>query len=298
MKIAYYSDLHIDMAGKSKIALPYDKLIADNVDVIVLAGDLSNRAYETAKFIEETLEGLKAAAHGYPTDVIFVPGNHEFYKTPIELSDEIFMEISRRYTNFHYLTSDKSPVYINDDARGHVAFIGDTLWTDFRLYGTQTASMDRAQYGMSDYSCIWADFYGGDKWTARHSRDHHCVAMMNIVDSVKEIRRISSTTRIVAVSHHAPTYKSIHDEYKKSGWMDLNPAYASSILDADGDSFNPLLANEITAWIHGHVHNTVDVMAESVRVVSNPRGYTLSSYERYTEQNENSEFVWDKYLII
>lgn len=300
MKIAYYSDLHIDMAGTTKITLPVKQLVADDVDVIVLAGDLSNRAYDTANFIEDTLIQLKAeGVAGVTMPVIFVPGNHEFYKTPIDLSEEIFLDLSRKYANFHFLSSDKSPVMISDGDNPPVAFIGDILWTDFLLNRTQRSSMERAQYGMSDYSAIYVDFYGGDKWTPYHSRDHHRDAMMNLQDSISKIRDKSSITRIVVVSHHAPTEQSIHEQYKQSAWSDLNPAYASGILDEDSISYSKQFGSEVIAWIHGHVHNSVDVVADGVRVVSNPRGYTIShSYDRYSVEDENSEFSWNKYLII
>lgn len=297
MKIAYYSDLHIDNAGMKDISIPYDKLVEDDVDVIVLAGDISNRAYDTAAFIERTLDGIKATQHGFTLPVVFVPGNHEFYKTPVELSESVFMDIANRYANFHFLTSDKSHVMISDGANGSVAFIGDILWTDFMLSDSPYISMERAGQRMNDYRVIYGDFYGGDKYTPFHTRDHHRNAVMNIVDEVNKIREMSVTTRIVMVTHHAPTYESIHETYKNSQWSDLNPAYASGILDPDSKSYNKLLAEEVCLWIHGHVHNEVNVNV-GPQVVANPRGYTISSYDRYSEQNENPDFSWNKYVII
>jgi calcineurin-like phosphoesterase family protein len=69
--------------------------------------------------------------------------------------------------------------------------------------------------------------------------------------------------KVVAVSHHLPSYQSIH-----RGWSgsNLNGAYASELFEYIADSKPDL-------WIHGHTHDSCDYMIEDTRVICNPRGY-------------------------
>jgi len=68
---------------------------------------------------------------------------------------------------------------------------------------------------------------------------------------------------VFVISHHAPSYQSIPQEYKKNA----NGAYCSNL--------DTLILNhpQIKYWVHGHTHNAFDYMIEGCRVVCNPGGY-------------------------
>lgn len=138
---------------------------------------------------------------------------------------------------------------------------------------------------MSDFRCIWVDFYGGTRWTPRLAIKAHREALAAIVDEVCEVRKQSVTRKIVLVSHMAPSWQSVHEEYRTGVYSSLNGAYTSPILDEGSVSYQPFLAENISFWIHGHMHNSMDYEVSGVRVLCNPRGYSLQ-----TGENENEGF--------
>lgn len=70
--------------------------------------------------------------------------------------------------------------------------------------------------------------------------------------------------KIVIVTHHAPSLKSISEEYKN----DLLSAAFASNLEYLFERYP-----NIKLWCHGHVHNSVDYKLGNARVIANPLGY-------------------------
>ena len=70
--------------------------------------------------------------------------------------------------------------------------------------------------------------------------------------------------KIVIVTHHAPSLKSISEEYKN----DLLSAAFASNLEYLFERYP-----NIKLWCHGHVHNSVDYTLGNARVIANPLGY-------------------------
>ena len=68
---------------------------------------------------------------------------------------------------------------------------------------------------------------------------------------------------VFVISHHAPSYQSIPQEYKKNA----NGAYCSNLDD--------IIINhpQIKYWVHGHTHTAFNYMIEGCRVICNPGGY-------------------------
>ena len=87
--------------------------------------------------------------------------------------------------------------------------------------------------------------------------------------------------KLIVMTHHAPTFKSIHPKYIND--RQLNGAYASDLSDFILD--RPL----IKYWLHGHIHATNDYMVGDCRVISNPRGYVMESKYDYGERNVDFE---------
>lgn len=69
--------------------------------------------------------------------------------------------------------------------------------------------------------------------------------------------------RNVVVTHHAPSEKSVPNEY--IGRIESS-AYASN-LESIIREYTPSL------WLHGHMHNSSSYNIEGCRVICNPRGY-------------------------
>jgi hypothetical protein len=71
--------------------------------------------------------------------------------------------------------------------------------------------------------------------------------------------------KVWVLTHHAPSYQSVHPKYRTAGIA--NGAYASDLDDLILD--NP----QIKCWSHGHTHESMDYMIGGCRVICNPRGY-------------------------
>ena len=75
----------------------------------------------------------------------------------------------------------------------------------------------------------------------------------------------------MVITHHSPTPRSIAPRFRGSV---LNPAFASDL--------EPLITRYQPAlWIHGHMHNSVDVALGATRVLANPGGYDAAENPRY-----------------
>lgn len=69
----------------------------------------------------------------------------------------------------------------------------------------------------------------------------------------------------VVVTHHAPSFKCLEPRYQAMQGNHVNAAFASSL--------EHLMGPGVPLWIHGHVHNSVDMDIKGTRILCNPRGY-------------------------
>lgn len=230
MKIHVLSDLHLE--GRDFIPPHTD------ADVVVLAGD-----------IDVGVGAIRWAQMVFNTPVIYVLGNHEYYRSDLSLIHRM-RELSEG-TNVHVLERDS--VVIDG-----VKFLGTTLWTDFLLYGRdyRPDAMSDVERGLADFRLI-SD--GGLPFTAARSLSLH-EQSREWLDA--ELSSALENKRVV-VTHHAPSLRSESDAYRGGR---MSPGFISDLDDI-------LAAHDINLWVHGHTHYSVDYVLNDVRVVSNQRGY-------------------------
>jgi Icc-related predicted phosphoesterase len=231
MKIRILSDLHLEFQDFKPPEVPSD--------VVVLAGDIDIKS-----------RGIAWAKKHFKQPVIYVPGNHEYYKGSLDRTLQKMYELSAS-SNVHVL---------NDDILifGGVRFLGATLWTDYRLTGNQPLAEWDAQQRMSDFKEIRTEMYRKVRpkdLLEKHSRSRSFLT--NELDA-------SFDGPTVVISHHAPCEKSIHERYKTQSGH-LGAAYASRL--------EHLMGPAVPLWIHGHTHSSIDYNMYGTRVVCNPRGY-------------------------
>ena len=238
MKIQILNDLHIEFGD---FHVP-----ETNADVVVFAGDIGV-GIDGLNWIE-SLEINKP--------VIYVLGNHEYYNHDISLIDEIKANAA---DNIHVLDTDAVEI---DGTR----FLGCTLWTDFLLFGEAEKyfAIQHAKKGMADFEVINID---GKRFCPEDSIRLH----EQNRDWLKCVLSIPFKGKTVVVTHHLPSFKSVHQRFAKDL---LSPAFASH-LDELMD------VEHIALWIHGHTHDAYDYKLNGTRVVCNPRGYF--GYERTDE---------------
>lgn len=242
MKLQVYGDIHTEFE-------PFDAPRTE-ADVIVLAGDIGvDRG------------GLDFAADlAARCPVIYVAGNHEFYRSALpELSDQLRAEAHSR--GVHFLENE---AVVIDGVR----FLGCTLWSDFALFGEEhrIEAMAFAQIGMTDYRVIRKS----PAMTRLAPRDTIAVCRRSVDWLRRELAGDAPPT--VVVTHHAPSIRSIPERF-----MDdlLSAAFASG--------FDELVESSGAAlWIHGHTHHCVDYRIGNTRVVSNQRGYPEEPVDEFS----------------
>jgi len=253
IKIQYVSDLHLEGA---KIELQNK----NNSDLLVLAGDITTcKSYKSQEdFFKNCSENWK--------NVVYVAGNHEFYRGDIQESrDELFEFLYRNFKNIHFLEDESLNL-------GDYKVYGSTLWTDCN--DNDDLTKRTLQDGMNDYRLI--QWKAREHWKLRpdDTREIHLQSMTRMKDYLEENRDIPT----IMVTHHGPSKRSVHPGFAQEYYM--NGGYVSSLEDQIlGNGYN------IPLWFHGHVHNTVDYMMGPTRVLTNPRGYMILGRDgkRYTE---------------
>ena len=240
MKLHIMSDLHLEF---STFEPP-----ETDADVIILAGDIAKVA-----------DGIHWARRTFPhKQIIYVPGNHEFYRT--QRTETLSMMKSAAQTcGVHLLDDDE---IIMDGVR----FLGATLWTDFCLFGAemQQTAMAYGQRGLNDFRMIQEGRLG--HLTPAHSVALHKQSLAWL--QAKLAQPFDGQT--VVVTHHLPSKLSVVDRFKDDL---LSACFASELDDLFGKA---------ALWIHGHTHDNLDYEVNGTRVICNPRGYvTYSGTENY-----------------
>jgi Icc-related predicted phosphoesterase len=261
MKVKVVSDLHLECCE-------YGHGVPDlgEGEVLILGGDiLCARHFKKNGSLKEVYTNfLKKCADNFE-NVLYIAGNHEAYGYNYEGTWDVLKE--QMPVGVHLM--EDSVVKISD-----WVFIGSTLWTDFRN-GNALEMMEAAQC-MNDYKTIRIT----PKYRKMNPDDtygFHRKSKKFLLDKLEEFKN----QKIWVLTHHAPSYQSVHEKYRKSGIA--NGAYVS---DLDG-----LILDhpEIRYWHHGHTHESFDYMIGGCRVICNPRGY----YPSDVNPNFNPNFEID-----
>ncbi|MBV1777358.1 metallophosphoesterase [Burkholderiaceae bacterium DAT-1] len=237
MKLAIYSDLHIEFA-----AFQPPKTDAD---VAILAGDIATG-----------VNGLKWIKRNLPNiPVVYVVGNHEFYGSSLESTWQDLRRLCP--ANVHLLENES---VIIDGVR----FLGCTLWTDYAFFGADKVqeAMELCAQSISDHFQISTRRdIKKRKFSPEDALNLHITSRQWLKDSLSD----GSTGRTVVVTHHAPSSGSVSDRFSADM---LTSGYASDLSDLMGV---PQL------WIHGHMHESFDYSMNGTRIICNPRGYRLNT---------------------
>ena len=232
MRLRIFSDIHLE----------FESWIPPRTqaDVVIVAGDLHVRC-RGISWLKEYFEGVP---------IVYIAGNHEFY------GSEIQSEIRRLRDEAH----DAGIYYLENQvaAIGGLAFLGCTLWTDFKLFGDPAIAGPFAAASMNDYRRI-RTAPGYRRLKGLDTAAHHQVSRSWLAQSLAGCQ----VARTVVVTHHAPSARSVHPTLATNL---LSAAYASD-MDSMIAAFSPAL------WVHGHTHHSVDYRIGATRVIANQRGY-------------------------
>lgn len=249
MRLHVLSDIHLEFAE-------YEGHTVD-CDVVVLPGDIHVGA-----------AGIEWARQRWQDkEIIYVPGNHEFYRTQFAHMAEQLAEAGKLH-GVHVLS--RGEVFI-----GGVRFLGATLWTDFKLFGedNKLRAMGECVQYLADFRVIRF----GDR--AFSPMDCAHLHEQDVTWLESKLKNEPYDGKTVVVTHHLPSKRSVAARYAE----DLTSAGFASDLSR--------LLGLSGIWIHGHTHDSFDYVESGTRVICNPRGYVT-----YRKAQENPAF--DRALVI
>ncbi len=257
MKIRILSDLHLDINKDHPFSL------TDTETFTILCGDISGNPQQTVEWINSNIK-----------KGVFVEGNHIGYDSQHSIQ---YIEnfLASRYPTTAPVTYLKDSYKIVDD----IVFVGGILWTDFNLYGNTTQLLFKlyASQLMGDFRYNYTNICHTKDETRSNFEDlvaKEWIRKLRPGDTEKmfasTLKCIDTACRkfpnkkIVVVTHHAPSSKSIPEIYLTDK---STPAFASNLEQFIIDRPN------IKLWCHGHIHTACDYQIGNCRVICNPRGY-------------------------
>ncbi len=263
MRIQLLSDLHLE-AHPHFVPQP-----APGADLLVLAGDIGS--YQSGSLLDDADFGLGrfSPLQGWPTPVLFLPGNHEYDGLDFDATHARLRDTCER---LGMVWLEREVVQIDG-----VRFVGTTLWTDFDALspgpddpGATLAQQLRAR----DKAFRAANYYLRKNSSLRRT-------MPMLAQEVREqgllcqqwLREALACPHpgpTVVVTHFAPSLRSADPRYG------LTPGTAGFC-----NALDELLA-QADLWLHGHLHAPSDYVHNGCRVVANPLGYA--------RKNEQSAF--------
>jgi predicted phosphodiesterase len=249
MKIQIISDIHFESHSDQGKSF-FEALQPDGIDVLVLAGDIATKGLISPS--------IKMFCSMYP-DVVYVPGNHESYHRAWGWIDDELKILSQECPNLHVLQDGIATI-------NGQRFLGCTLWYP------QTRTAIEHRNGFSDFLYIFDGF-------------------INIFDQHKRSKRfLSENVRKgdIVVTHHMPTFKAIHPDFKNSTINDLFACNMENIIRK----------NEPSYWIFGHTHNSYEGKIKNTKLICNPFGYLWRVATNPSRPQENLNFDYNKIIEI
>jgi predicted phosphodiesterase len=233
MKIRLLSDLH------TEFRLPYKTASFAEYrgeDVLVLAGDIASGSTNTMDVIKFFLK------QGFP-QIVYVPGNHEYYGGDFNEFNAKMENKCLDYDNVHFL----NPGSVTIDG---VLFTGGTLWTNF---ADNPFSQSAAKRNINDFRVIKSfDVNECAKTYYKH------------IDAIKYDYENRQGKKVVVVTHFLPARECIAPRFR--GTDLLNDYFANDLGGYIGNMTD-------TTWLFGHTHDATDIVLGDTRVVANPHGY-------------------------
>ena len=228
MKLQIVSDLHIETKRETVNLSDYVTPVGD---VLVLAGDIGSM-YRTRQLCNL----LEQACNQFPL-VIFVPGNHEYYKLrknhsrPFATLENTLTRFKEYHPNFYFL--NRSTLQIEN-----YIFIGATLWTNPEKFSDRIVRIN----------CI-----NKERFANMHMLDKKFIVKQLHIAKKKELVPI-------VITRYPPVIDAVKETRLDDPYLSL---YTNNLED---------LLSAAKVWISGHTHNNYMKYKNNCLLVSNQLG--------------------------
>jgi predicted phosphodiesterase len=229
MRMKLISDVHTEFHRDHGREF-FGRLETDGVDVLIVAGDLT---------IEAHMElALSTLCDMYP-HVIYVTGNHEYYKSSRIKVHATLSRLTARYSNLHWL--ENGTVTLSGRR-----FVGCSLW-----FTDDPDGLNRV-YGkfLSDFRAI----EGFEQWVYDINRGSRDFLMKTV------------GPEDIVVTHHLPHPDAVAPIFRTGKLAPMNRFFLCD-MSALIQKVQPRL------WCFGHTHHAVDTWVGGTRLLCNPLGY-------------------------
>ncbi|WP_028604907.1 metallophosphoesterase [Ottowia thiooxydans] len=258
MNIQLLSDLHLETQPH------FSPEPAPDANLLVLAGDIGSYQNGSAlPALGDTDFGLARFSPlpqfgGWPTPVIFIPGNHEYDKLDF---DEAHIRLRATCDRLGLIWLERESLVLDG-----VRFIGTTLWSDFdalaprgpyATLGEQLKAREKAFRSANYYLHQAAATRGNEPFLAPQMREQALTCQTWLRAALAE----AFEGPTVAVTHFAPSLKSADPRY---GMTPGTAGFCNALDD---------MLEHADLWLHGHLHCPLDYRVGRCRVVANPLGY-------------------------
>ncbi|WP_404301116.1 metallophosphoesterase [Alicycliphilus denitrificans] len=264
MKLQLLSDLHLEAHPH------FSPEPAADADILVLAGDIGS--YQPGSLLPDEDFGLARFSPlpqyaGWPTPVIFVPGNHEYDGQDF---DAAHVRLRRTCDRLGLIWLERESLVLQG-----LRLVGTTLWSDFDALAEHHGITDPQQrLKRREKAFRAANFYlsktggtrQGEPFLAAQLREQGLACQAWLRQALAQ--PFAGPT--VAITHFAPSLRSADPRYG------LSPGTAGFCNALDD------LLPYARLWLHGHLHAPSDYQVcgqhaddqpWSCRVVANPLGY-------------------------
>lgn len=250
--IRIVSDIHLEFYADYGWSF-IDKLKLNPTDVLIVAGDFSLFTKSNTVF-----EQFKLLCDVYK-HVLYVTGNHEYYKSSPAIVHQHLSEFSAKLQNFHWLNNSITEI-------DGLKFGGTTLW--FK----ETPYTDTLQHEMNDFSLI-KDF---KPWVYQENT--------KAIEFIKQ----NTSSLDVMITHHLPSKKSVARRFANDR---LNCFFLCDVEEY-------IVNSNLKLWVHGHTHDSCEYKLEQTHVICNPFGYKNREENIKFKMYKDVELTKSKFKIL
>ena len=253
MLVQIVSDLHLEFGRIDKL---YKEICEAEADILVLAGDIT-----TGDAVVEDINQIQIDSG---KRIIFVPGNHEYYRCTRKALDHEMKTLEDINSKVHVLLEE-------DICMAGICFMGTTGWWD----GSNGSIGTNQRGGLNDFRMIYDIMDEGNLDGVVWGRK----ARTYLSSRMHWLRHHLPDMKLCVITHHYPHHRSLHPHFAGSP---LNACFGNR-WEWMFEKYHPEL------WIHGHTHAAFNYIVseddpdkkyedlKKSRVICNPQGY-MSEY--------------------
>jgi predicted phosphohydrolase len=275
LRIAYTSDLHVDISQRNWELIPYLGKVLKIIDpdVFVIAGDVSPELGDL-EYVLDCFAGLHCIK-------LFVPGNQDIWV----LSEEMQEKGHDSYEKYYFYLPEACrrngfvPLWMEPVIHEGIGFAGSIGWYDHAGPGTESAAFPRDTHYLLDsvwndmrWAC-WSDIsmmMEGRLWPARRP-DAEVAREFNLRldQDIEAFNRDPLISEVVVVTHYPPFDVLSVEGVPFPGSRDM-----AGILFSH---------EKVTISISGHIHDKRDLLVRGIRAVRCPVGYLKWEQRKYQD---------------